>query len=96
MTAQILLTVNHRPVVAVFPVFTEMDRKGCQLVDGKVIIHDQIPKMMRLLGFFVIVISLAMQSVNRAVWAGAGVFVGFVGSFIVLMLLWFLLRGRKS
>ena len=33
-----------------FPVFTEMDRKGCQLVDGKVIIHDQIPKMMRLLG----------------------------------------------
>jgi len=33
-----------------FPVFTEMDRKGCHLVDGEVIIHEQIPKMMRVLG----------------------------------------------
>ena len=25
-----------------YPVFTEMDRKGCELVDGDVIIHPQI------------------------------------------------------
>lgn len=49
-----------------------------------------------LLGFLVIVISFALQSVARALWAGAGVFVGFVGSFFVLMLLWFFIRGRKS
>ena len=33
-----------------YPVFTEMDRKGCELVDGDVIIHPQISKMMHVLG----------------------------------------------
>ena len=49
-----------------------------------------------LLGFFAIIVSFASQSIGRAMWAGAGVFVGFVGSFIVLMLMWFFFRGRNS
>ena len=47
------------------------------------------------MGFIVIVVSFILQSVARALSAGLGVFIGFTGSFILLMMLWFFIQRKN-
>ncbi len=49
-----------------------------------------------LLGFIVIVISFILKSVGRALSAGLGVFVGFIISFIFLMILWMFIQRNNT
>lgn len=47
------------------------------------------------MGIVVVGISLFLQSLNRALIAGLGVFLGFFAGFLVMLVLWFILQRNK-